>query len=146
MNLNHFEPWSLFDQLHRDLNRSTLRKIGSPDGGNAVSDWVPAVDVVEHQDRFLVRADVPGVDPAAIEVSMDNGVLSVAGERLAEDRSEADGVQRYERVSGRFYRHFTLPETADADGITARSSNGILEISIPKLPEVQARRITVEAA
>lgn len=146
MSLVRFEPWSLFDQLQRDLHRSPLRHLGSTDGGNAVSDWVPAVDVIEHRDRFLVRADVPGVDPAAIDVSMDSGILSISGERQAEDRSEADGVQRYERVSGRFYRRFTLPETADAEAITARISNGILEISIPKLPEVQARRITVEAA
>lgn len=146
MSLVRFEPWSLFDQLHRDLNRSPRRHLGGTDGSNAVSDWVPAVDVIEHRDHFLVRADVPGVDPAAIDVSMDSGILSISGERQAEDRSEADGVQRYERVSGRFYRRFTLPETADAEAITARISNGILEISIPKLPEVQARRITVEAA
>ena len=146
MSLVRFEPWSLFDQLHRDINRIPRRSLGGTDGDNAVSDWIPAVDIIEHKDRFVVRADVPGVDPAAIDVGMDNGVLSVSGERSAEDRSDADGVQRYERVSGRFYRRFSLPETADADGVTARSSNGILEISIPKLPEVQARRITVEAA
>ena len=77
---------------------------------------------------------------------MDDGILSVSGERHAEERSEADGIQRYERMTGRFYRRFTLPESADAGGIKARSSNGILEIEIPKLPEIQARRITVEAA
>ena len=146
MSLVRFEPWSLFDQLHRDFGRSPLRSLGGADQSDAISDWLPAVDVIEHKDRFVVRADVPGVDPADIDVSMDNGVLSVSGERLAEDRSDAEGVQRYERASGRFYRRFTLPETADAAGITARSANGILEISIPKLPEVQARRITVEAA
>ena len=143
MNLVRFEPWSLFDQLHRDLNRSAL---GEAEATRAVSDWLPAVDIVEQKDRFLVRADVPGVDAADIDVSMDKGVLSVSGERKAEEQSDVDGVQRYERVSGRFYRRFTLPETADADGITAKSKDGILEISIPKLPEVQARRITVEAA
>ena len=145
MNLVRFEPWSLFDQLHRDLNRTASRALGDADS-NSASDWLPAVDIVEHKDRFVVRADVPGVDPADIEISMDKGVLSVSGERKAEDRSEVDGVQRYERVTGRFYRRFTLPEAADADGITAKSANGILEISIPKQPEVQARRITVEAA
>ena len=77
---------------------------------------------------------------------MDDGILSVSGERLAEERSEAEGIQRYERVTGRFYRRFTLPQSADAESIKARSSKGILEIEIPKLPEVQARRITVEAA
>lgn len=143
MNLVRFEPWSLFDQLHRDLNRSAL---GTTDASRELSDWLPAVDIVEQKDRFLVRADVPGVDAKDIDVSMEKGVLSVSGERKAEEQSDVDGVQRYERVSGRFYRRFTLPESADAEGITAKSANGILEISIPKLPEVQARRITVEAA
>ncbi|MDH3533701.1 MAG: Hsp20/alpha crystallin family protein [Gammaproteobacteria bacterium] len=146
MSLVRFEPWSLFDELQRDFNRSAMRRFGPGDGEHSAADWVPAVDIVEHKDHFIVRADVPGVDPADIDVSMDNGVLSVAGERRAEDRSEIDGVQRFERSVGRFYRRFTLPDSADAEGITARSTNGILEISIPKLPEVQARRIAVESA
>lgn len=146
MNLVRFEPWSLIDQLQRDLQRSAQRPFDSADGSHAVSDWLPPTDIVERKDHFLVRIDVPGIDPAAIDISMEHGVLSVAGERQAEDRSDIEGVQRYERVTGRFYRRFTLPETADADGITAKCSNGILEISIPKQPEVQARRITVEPA
>jgi HSP20 family protein len=130
MSIVRFEPWSLVDRMHRDGSRN----------------WVPAVDIFEEAERFVVRADVPGVNPADIEVNMDNGVLSVTGERASEDRSEIDGVSRFERVSGRFQRRFTLPETADADGIKAKSSNGILEISIPKQAAAQARRITVEAA
>jgi HSP20 family protein len=130
MNLVRFEPWSLVDRNHRGSNRN----------------WVPAVDIFEETERFVVRADVPGVNAADIELNMDNGVLSVAGERASEDRKEVDGISRFERVSGRFQRRFTLPETADADGIKAKSSNGILEISIPKQATVQARRITVEAA
>ena len=145
MNLVRFEPWSLFDQLQRDLNRAAPRSLRAADTRSVV-DWRPAVDIVEEQDRFLVRADVPGVDPADIDVSMEKGVLSVAGERKAENRDDVDGVQRYERVTGRFERRFTLPETAATDGISAKSTNGILEISIPKQPEVQARRINVEAA
>ena len=110
------------------------------------ADWIPAVDIFEEKDRFIVRADIPGVNPADIVVSMDGGTLSVSGERHAKDRSEVAGVSRYERATGRFSRRFTLPDSADADGIKASSTNGILEISIPKQPEVQARRITVEAA
>ena len=117
---------------------------GAP--SNRTSVWIPAVDVFEKSDRFVVRADIPGVNPADIDVNMDAGVLSVSGERHAEDRSDVDGVSRYERATGRFSRRFTLPESADADGVKASSANGILEISIPKLPAVQARRITVEAA
>ena len=98
------------------------------------------------RDRYLLHADVPGVKPEDIDVSMDGGVLTLSGERRSSNVSEEDGLRRVERVTGRFLRRFTLPETADADGITAKSDNGILEVSIPKLPEVQARRIAVEAA
>jgi HSP20 family protein len=145
MNLAGYEPWSVFDLMNRELNRTNLRRLGAANGEQGVADWTPAVDIVEEKERFVVRADVPGVNAADIEVSMDNGVLSVSGERHSEDRSDVDGVQRYERVSGRFYRRFTLPDTADAENITAKSSNGILEISIPKQPAVVSRRIAVQA-
>ena len=112
----------------------------------SAANWIPAVDIFEEENRFVVRADIPGVNPADIVVNMEGGTLSVSGERHAEDRSEVAGVSRYERATGRFSRRFTLPDSADADGIKASSTNGILEISIPKQPEVQARRITVEAA
>ena len=130
MSLVRFEPWSLVDRINRDTHRN----------------WVPAVDVFEQKEHFVVRADLPGVNPADIEVDMDKGVLSVSGERASEDRSEFDGVSRFERTAGRFLRRFTLPDSADADGIKAKSSNGILEITIPKQAAGQARRITVEAA
>ncbi|MBT8101142.1 MAG: Hsp20/alpha crystallin family protein [Gammaproteobacteria bacterium] len=144
MSLVRFEPWSFVDLLHRDIDRSARRALGGNADDNSVTDWVPAVDIFEQNDRFVVRADVPGVDPDAIEVNMDGGVLSLSGTREAEEQSNEGGVSRIERVTGRFYRRFTLPETADADNVTAKSSNGILEISIPKQPAVQARRITVE--
>lgn len=130
MSLVRFEPWSLVDRINRDSQRN----------------WLPAVDIFEEKDRFVVRADVPGVDPADIEVHMDKGILTLSGERVSEDRSDVDGVSRYERAAGRFLRRFTLPETADADGIKAKSAHGILDISIPKQAAAEARRITVEAA
>ena len=146
MNLVRFEPWSIADLMQRDFDRLATRRFGRSDVETPVSDWAPAVDIIEEKDRFLLLADVPGVAPADIEVSMDDGVLTISGERQIERHEEAEGVSRFERVSGRFYRRFSLPETADAEGIAARSANGILEVSIPKLPEVQPRRITVEAA
>ncbi|MDH3273746.1 MAG: Hsp20/alpha crystallin family protein [Gammaproteobacteria bacterium] len=142
MNIVRFEPWSMIDLINRDLGRGRA----SEDAQTTVADWVPAVDIVEEKDHFLLQADLPGVDSADIEVSMEDGVLSVAGERHSEKRGETEGVRRIERVSGRFDRRFSLPETADAEHITAKSSNGILQVTIPKLPAVQARRITVEAA
>jgi HSP20 family protein len=146
MNMTRFEPWNIVDMLHRDLDRLAARRIPAAGGDTAVTDWVPAVDIIEEKERFVLRADVPGVDPADIEVSMDAGVLSVAGQRNQEAREEDAGLQRMERVTGRFFRRFSLPDTADAEHIKAQCRNGILEVSIPKLPEVRARRIEVEAA
>ena len=146
MNLTRFEPWSIVDLLHRDLDRLAARRLPAAEGDSAVTDWVPAVDIIEEKERFVLRADVPGVNPADIEISMDAGVLSVAGQRTHESRDEDAGLQRMERVTGRFFRRFSLPDTADAENIKAQCRNGILEVSIPKLPEVRARRIEVEAA
>jgi HSP20 family protein len=146
MNLVRFEPWSIIDQLHRDLDRLAQGRLAQSQDENPTADWAPAVDIIEDKDRFILRADVPGVDPADIDVSMDNGVLTVSGERKTENTTDKDGFRRVERSFGRFYRRFNLPDTADADGIRATSANGILEISIPKLPEVKSRRIAVEAA
>lgn len=146
MNIARFEPWTFVDLLHRDLDRLAQHRGVAGNDHSPVSDWVPAVDIVEEQNRFVLRADVPGVNAEDIDVSMDAGVLSVSGERHAITPAEDTGVQRIERASGRFLRRFTLPESADADGIVARCANGILEVSIPKMPEIQARRITVEAA
>ena len=146
MNITRFEPWTLLNLMHRDLEGFAGRQYGLDDNGSTVADWVPLVDVIEQKDRFVLRADLPGVSPDDIDVSMEKGVLSLSGERTLQDSDEIEGMKRVERVSGKFYRRFNLPETTDAEGISARSANGILEISIPKAPQVQARRISVEAA
>ena len=146
MNIVRFDPWSLADMMQYDFDRLAGRRLRRDNTAVSTADWRPAVDIVEEKARFVLRADLPGVDREAIDVSMEDGYLTITGERATEDRSEVDGIERYERVSGRFYRRFSLPETADADGITARMHNGILEIEIPKLPAVQPRRIDIEAA
>ncbi len=147
MNVTRFEPWGLINLMHRDFDQIANRRFGLvDDNGSSVADWVPAVDIVEEKDRFLLRADVPGVNAGDIDVNMENGVLSVSGERLQDEDDAVDGVRRFERLSGKFYRRFTLPESANPEQISAKSANGILEVVIPKQPEVQARRITVETA
>lgn len=149
MNISRFEPWGLINVLHRDLDQIAARRFGltgTEDSSHSVADWVPAVDIVEEKERFVLRADVPGVKPADIDINMEQGVLSVSGQRIAETSDEAEGVQRLERTSGKFYRRFTLPETANAEEISATSENGILEIVIPKQPQVKSRRITVNSA
>jgi HSP20 family protein len=138
MKIARFEPWPYADLLQRDLRRGVAPK--------APAEWVPAVDIIEEKGRFLLRADVPGVNATDVDVSMDTGVLTISGVRNGEERSEDTDLRRTERLTGRFSRRFTLPETTNADAITARISDGILEVVIPKLPEVQPKRITVEAA
>lgn len=108
------------------------------------SQWVPRVDIKEEADRFLILADLPGVDPNDIEVHMDKGILSIKGERTTESVSEGKGYSRVERAHGTFYRRFSLPDSANPEGITATGRHGVLEISIPKRPETTPRRIQVQ--
>ena len=107
------------------------------------SQWVPRVDIREEAHRFLLLADIPGVDPADIEVQMDKGVLTIKGERRADRASESERYSRIERRHGLFHRRFALPDSADPEGITASGHNGVLTISIPKRPESTPRRIPV---
>lgn len=146
MNLLHLEPWSVADLLASNTARAPGRRSRLLSRGAATSDWAPAMDIVEKQDRFQILADLPGVSAEDIDVSMENGVLTISGQRTALQRDEDDGVQRIERAHGKFARRFAMPESANAEGISAKTSNGILEVSIPKQPEQKARRISVETA
>jgi len=147
MNVTRLEPYGFFGLLNRSLDPFPHRRISATGGReNTLVDWVPAVDISEEKERFVLRADLPGVMPDEINISMDKGVLSISGERSLESDSKTDGFKRVERISGKFERRFSLPDSADADSISARSSNGTLEVTIPKLPEIEHRRITVEAA
>ncbi len=138
MKITRFEPWSYVDLIHRDLQRENRSE--------ATTQWAPAVDIIEEKERFVLRADLPGVRPEDVELSMDAAVLTVAGVRHAEERGEDTRLQRTERSSGRFSRRFTLPESTDTGKVAAKISNGLLEVSIPKLAQTQPHRITVEAA
>jgi HSP20 family protein len=140
MQLIRYQPWGSFDLVDRLL-------AGHP-GHHAqdtatAAEWVPSVDIKEEAERFVIHADVPGVDPKDIEISMEDGVLSLSGERKAEAHEETAGWKRQERRTGRFLRRFTLPEGTDAEGISAQGSHGVLEIVIPKLPKAAARKIAV---
>lgn len=141
MSLIRNEPWSLLNRLNRDLDG--FLSAAAP--ANAVA-FIPPVDVREEADRFVVEADLPGVSPADIDVTAEKGVLTIKGERKSEKREQAAGYERIERVGGSFLRRFTLPENAQADAIRARVANGVLEVTIPKQPEIAAKRVTVEAA
>ncbi|MFB3101211.1 MAG: Hsp20/alpha crystallin family protein, partial [Gammaproteobacteria bacterium] len=122
------------------------REVEGEDYSNVVtSRWRPAVDIKEEEDRFVIYADLPGIDPKDIEITMDQGVLTLKGERSEETKEEREGYRRVERVSGSFYRRFSLPDTADSERIEAKGKNGVLEITLPKHEKVQARKITVKS-
>jgi HSP20 family protein len=144
--LNRYEPWGAVRQLQNEMNRAFGQTLTEgEDGSNVVtSGWMPAVDIKEQDDRFEICADIPGVEPEDIEVTMENNVLTLKGERKLETRDGDDkGYRRVERVYGTFYRRFSLPDTADAEKISATGKNGVIEIMIPKKATVQPKRITV---
>lgn len=124
--------------LHRFFNPSA-----ADTARNEVPAWQPPVDIREEAKRFVILADLPGVELASVEIQMDKGVLSLKGARQAEATDEATTVARTERGHGSFDRRFTLPDSADAAAITAAGKNGVLEISIPKKAEAAPRRIEI---
>lgn len=135
-------PWNLHRDLVNDFSRFLDRSPGD-DSSGATADWAPPVDIEEYPDRFVIYADVPGVDPASIDVTLDEGVLTLSGNRQAADEPVNIERRRRERAAGRFHRRFTLPDTADAEAVTASGRLGVLEVHIPKRPQAQPRRITV---
>jgi HSP20 family protein len=102
------------------------------------------VDICEEDKRFVIEADIPGVDPRDIEINMDKGVLSIRGERKSERKVEEGNYTRVERSRGVFHRRFALPDSADPQGISAKGKHGVLEISIPKRPETTPRKIEIQ--
>lgn len=139
------QPWSLHQELLQEVNRF-FDRVGANDASNgATADWAPGVDIEEYADRFVLYADVPGVDPASIEVTLEKGVLTLAGSREATVDKDGAERRRTERPAGRFHRRFTLPDTVDSDAVSASGRNGVLEVVIPKRAQVQPRRIAVNA-
>lgn len=147
MALVSYDPFGTLSKLHQEVNRAFQNRISGLESDDtssvATSNWTPAVDIEEQTERFVITADIPGVAPEDIEVTMDNGILTIKGERNDEKSVEQNGFRRVERVSGSFYRRFTLPDSANPEGITAHGKHGVLEIVIPKGEKAKARRIAV---
>ncbi len=143
MTVVRYEPWSLVNRFHRDMDRLfAARQTTAADSGA----WLPPADLHEENEQFLLHVDLPGVDPKNVEITCDAGVLSIRGRREESRREARDGYRRIERITGEFQRRFSLPESADVQNIKAKAVNGVLEVSIPKLAQVQPQRIAVEAA
>lgn len=130
----------LFDRV---FEGGLFQNASSDDSSVVTSQWIPRVDIKEEPHRFVLYADVPGVEPDAIEVQMDKGMLTIKGERKEEIEQNTEQFTRIERRYGAFHRRFALPDSADPDGITANGRNGVLQIIIPKRPETTPRRIRV---
>lgn len=146
MAIVRYEPWAVVNRLHQSLDQFFNETLSSPEASSSPSvAWVPRVDIHEEKERFVVLADVPGVDPKDIDITAEKGVLTVRGERRAEKRVTDNGYERIERVAGTFLRRFTLPEGANTESITAKQTNGVLEVTIPKTPAVQPRRISIDS-
>jgi len=139
MTVVRYEPWALLNRLHREFDRTfdTVARDAT---------WSPAVDVHEEPERFVVRADLPGVKSSDIEITAEKGVLSLRGTRNFDQRKDDGHYSRVERVSGKFVRSFTLPENVQADSIKAQFKDGVLELTIPKAAKPEPRRIEVQAA
>lgn len=144
MALVRYEPWGI-GQLQNEINR-LFSVFGDWESSGATAEWVPPVDIYEHDDRFELYMDLPGVDPKSVDITLEDGVLTVSGERT---RGEADGdkgeLRRNERSQGRFYRRFVLPDTVDSDRVQATNKHGVLELTIPKQAKALPRRIKVAA-
>ena len=108
------------------------------------STWAPAVDIKEEKDRFLVLADIPGVSKENINISLENNVLTLRGERYFENTEQNKDYTRKERVQGQFYRRFSLPKIADDAKISAKYKHGVLEISIPKKEQSVEKKIDIK--
>lgn len=146
--LTVYEPWKMLNQFHKELDQF-LGHYGNQTQGDsniATSTWIPAVDIKEEEQRFIIYVDIPGTDPKEVEVFMENGVLTIKGERKAENQQDNNNYKRIERVYGSFYRRFSLPDTADAEGVSATGKDGVLEITIPKKATAQPRRIEIKVS
>jgi HSP20 family protein len=142
MTILRYEPWSLVNRLHRQLDEAFTADAGDADG----TWWIPQVDVHEEPERFAVLVDVPGVEPKDIEITAEKGVLTIRGERHSRTEENSGAYRRLERRSGKFLRRFTLPDSANLDSISAKHTQGVLEVTIPKQAKLQPRRIDVAAA
>ncbi|KAB2935559.1 MAG: Hsp20/alpha crystallin family protein [Candidatus Contendobacter sp.] len=145
MALMRYEPLNLLNQLQREVNRLfETSRFGDEETGHMLADWMPAVDIREEPNQFVIHADLPGVELKDIEVTLENGVLTLKGQRASEKKEETEQYRRVERVRGTFLRRFSLPDVADADKVAAKCKDGVLEVIVPKREAAQPRRITVE--
>ena len=145
MALVRWEPVRERSTLQSEMNRFFNTFFDTPTGANGggLRRWVPAMDLVETDDHFVLKADLPGLDAGDVSIEVDDNVLTVSGERKVEHETSKEGFYRLERSSGEFRRALTLPEGVDADKIEASFDKGVLEIRVPKPEERKPRKVQI---
>jgi HSP20 family protein len=147
MTIVRWEPLRELSSLQGEMNRlfNTVFDQPTASGGNGgtLRRWMPAMDLVETDDHFVLRADLPGLTEDDIKIELEDGTLTVSGERKSEHETRNEGYHRVERAFGSFSRSLTLPKGVDADAVTAKFDRGVLEVSIPKPEERKPRRIEI---
>jgi HSP20 family protein len=149
MALVRWDPVREIDSLQGEMNRlfSTFFDTPTTRGGNggatATRRWIPAMDLVETGEHFVLTADLPGISENDVNIEVENNVLTVSGERKTEHQEKHAGYYRLERATGAFSRSLTLPEGIDADAVKATFDNGVLEVRIPKPVQAQPRKVQI---
>jgi HSP20 family protein len=147
MTIVRWEPFRELQTLQSEMNRlfsSTFEP--RENGGSVARRWMPAMDLVETGDHFVLRADLPGLGEDDVKIELEDGTLTVSGERRAEHEGGDEGFYRVERAFGPFARSLTLPQGIDPEGVTAHFDRGVLEVRIPKPEERKPRRIEIAGA
>ena len=144
MTIVRWEPMRELSSLQTEMNRLFNTVFDQPSGGNAgMRRWVPAMDLVETPDDFVLRADLPGLTEEDVKIEIEDNTLSISGERQTEHESGEEGFYRLERAFGSFSRALTLPKGVNAEGVAASFDRGVLEVRIPKPEAVKPRRISI---
>jgi HSP20 family protein len=145
MAIVRWEPLREIASLQNEVNRLFGTVFDAPAGGNGgtLRRWMPAMDLVETDDHFVLRADLPGLSEADVNIEVEDSVLTVSGERRSEHESTKEGYHRVERAFGAFSRSLTLPEGVDAEAVSASFDRGVLEVRIPKPEQRKPRRISI---
>lgn len=145
MALIRWEPAREIASLQSDINRLFGTFFETPGNGasRGRSHWVPAMDLVEESEHFVLRADLPGLDEDDVKVEVEGDALTLSGERKVEHRDEKEGYFRLERSTGAFRRTLQLPAGVEPEGIEASFDRGVLEVRIPKPAEPEPKRIEI---
>jgi HSP20 family protein len=145
MSIVRYDPFrdlrSLQDEVNRLFSTNLSRTFG--DEGMARGAWNPSVDIYENKDNIVLEAELPGMKREDFDLSIENNVITLRGERRFEKQDDGDNFHRVERSYGSFARSFTLPQTVQTDEVAAEYRNGVLRVTMPKREEVKARRIEV---